>query len=707
MDELQALPSPTSLPCNSSTNPADVEFASLQLTVLNITQTTVDLTQSGLQFEFVVDPGGTGSASALILSQYSGDEPGTGSPAPSFPVEASAALGTAWTISQTPDAPCAFLAIPESGQGQLAAGASVSFVFANIAANLVPGASPVTVTVLPGSTATVAETPVVSKTGPAVAITSFTPSPLQLDPPDNQLTLTWSTVGAATCQLDWDQQDTTVVVYNGQQVSAPWTAPPQVTAQAPVTATLFQDTQFTLSAGGAAPVTAQQTVQLSPVSFTPSVVTVPPWQQFTLNWSAFTGMGISMTWQPAPNVTVASASSAGASPIQQGAPLDIYGTVVATIPAATTFFLDVTGADPPLPAQVPLNQLAVQVSTEPVSLSNFAASGPQIIDAATGQQAVTLSWTAQNAAAITITGDDGSSASPAYNASSADFTLPLPLRPVTYTITAQGNTPTGTPLTASCTVVPLPLEFGGFTAGPPAVADSATGQQAVTLSWYAQNATGFSITGTDGSAVRPPANAASALLYLPMPAVPVTYAITPEGYTPSGVLTTETVLVTPNPVGGLSLSANPLHVSDSGTPVTLSWEAAYATGFTLVGTLLNLTVSDPDFLVGNFPPDVTRFATTVSTTVTFQITASGFTAGGQDPTAAVTVTAPKREKDKDKEDLLEKQSKDHEIQTLPGLSTGESDAADPGLPGGSQQAFISPDERPDVGAHLRNDDPGA
>ena len=705
MDELQALPSPTSLPCNSSTNPADVEFASLQLTVLNIAQATVDLTQSGLQFEFVVDPGGTGSASALILSQYSGDEPGTGSPAPSFPVEASAALGTAWTISQTPDAPCAFLAIPESGQGQLAARASVSFVFANIATNLVPGASPVTVTVLPGSTATVAETPVVSKTGPAVAITSFTPSPLQLDPPDNQLTLTWSTVGAATCQLDWDQQDTTVVVYNGQQVTAPWTAPPQVTAEAPVTATLFQDTQFTLSAGGAAPVTAQQTVQLSPVSFTPSVDTVPPWQPFTLNWSAFTGMGIAMTWQPASNVTVTSASSAGGSPIQQGAPLDISGTVVATITAATTFFLDVTAADPPLPAQVPLNQLPVQVSTEPVSLSNFTASNPQIIDAGTGQQAVTLSWSAQNAAAITITGDDGSSASPAYNASSADFTLPL--RPVTYTITAQGNTPTGTPLTASCTVVPLPLEFGGFTASPPAVADSGTGQQAVTLSWYAQNATGFSITGTDGSPVSLPANASSAFLNLPMPPAPVTYTITAEGYTPSGVLTTATVLVTPNPVGGLSISANPLHVSDSGTPVTLSWEAVNATGFTLAGTLLSLTVDDPDFLVGNFPPNVTRFATTVSTTVRFQITAHGFTSGGPEPTAAVTVTAPKQEKDKEKDDLLEKQSKDHEIQTLPGTSTGESDAANPGLPGGSQQAFITPDERPDVGAHLRNDDPGA
>jgi hypothetical protein len=706
MDELQALPSPTSLPCNSSTNPADVEFASLQLTVLNIAQDTVDLTASGLQFEFVVDPGGTGSASALILSQYSGDEPGTGSPVPSFPVEASAALGTAWTISQTPDAPCAFLAIPEPGQGQLAAGASISFVFANIAANLVPGASPVTVTVLPGSTATVAETPVVSKTGPAVAITSFTPNPLQLDPPDNQLTLTWSTIGAATCQLDWDQQDTTVVVYNGQQVTAPWTAPPQVTAQAPVAATLFQDTQFTLSAGGEAPVIAQQTVQLSPVSFTPSVDTVPPWQPFTLNWSAFTGMGISMTWQPAPDgeVTVTSASSAG-SPILQGAPLDISGTVIAAITAATTFFLDVTAADPPLPAQVALNQLAVQVSTEPVSLSNFTASNPQIIDAVTGQQAVTLSWNAQNAAAITITGDDGSSASPAYNASSADFTLPL--RPVTYTITAQGNTPTGTPLTASCTVVPLPLEFGDFAAGPPAVAESATGQQAVTLSWNAQNATGFSITGTDGSAFSLAANASSAWLYLPMPPAPVTYTITAEGYTPTGVLPTAAVLVTPNLVGGLSISANPQRVARAGTPVTLSWEAANATGFTIVGILIRLGESDPEYTVGNFPPNVTRFGTTVSTTVIFQITASGFTAGGPDPTAAVTVTAPKVGKEKDKEDLLEKQSKDIEPQTLPGLSAGESDAPDPGLPGGSQRAFIEPDERPDVGAHLRNGGSGA
>jgi hypothetical protein len=700
MDELQALPSPTSLPCNSSTNPADVEFASLQLTVLNIAQATVDLTASGLQFEFVVDPGGTGSASALILSQYSGDEPGTGSPVPSFPVEASAALGTAWTISQTPGPPCAFLAIPEPGQGQLTAGASVSFVFANIAANLVPGASPVTVTVLPGSTATVAETPVVSKTGPAVAITSFTPSPLQLDPPDNQLTLTWSTVGAATCQLGWDQQDTTVVVYNGQQVTAPWTAPPQVTAEAPVTATLFQDTQFTLSAGGAAPVIAQQTVQLSPVSFTPSVYAVPPWQPFTLNWSAFTGMGISMTWQPAPNgeVTVTSASSTGESPIQQNTSLGISGTVLATITAATTFFLDVTASDPPLQAQVPLNQLAVQVSTDPVSLSNFTASSPQIINAATGQQAVTLSWNAQNAAAITITGSDGSSASPAYNASSAEFTLPLPLWPVTYTITAQGYTPTGVLPTESCTVTPLPLEFSDFTASSPVVAEPATGLQAVTLSWNAQHATGFRITGTDGSTVSLLADASSALLHLPMPPVPVTYTVTAEGY----ISTTETALVTPNRVGSLSISANPQHVGRAGTAVTLSWGAVYATGFTLVS--YSLSTNNEPYTVGNFPPNVTRLAVNMYSTASFQITAQGFTAGGPEPTAAVTVTVPKLTKELM---ALEKGPAGHETPSPAGLSPGRGDAPDTDLPSGSQQAFIGRDERPDVGAHLPDGDSGA
>jgi hypothetical protein len=693
MDELQALPSPTSLPCNSSTNPADVQFASLQLTVVNIAPAAVDLTDSGLQFEFVVDPGGTGSGSALILSQYSGDEPGTGSPAPSFPVEASAALGTAWTISQTPGAPCAFLAIPEPGAGLLAAGTSgqspgsVSFVFANIAANLVPGASPVTVTVLPGSTATVAETPVVSKTGPAVAITSFTPSSLQLDPPDNQLTLIWSTVGAASCQLDWDQQNTTVVVYNGQQVTAPWTAPPQVTAQAPVSATLFQDTQFTLTAAGAAPVTAQQTVQLSPVSFTPSVYTVPPWQPFTLNWSAFTGMGISMTWQPAPNgeVTVTSASSTGGSPIQQNAPLGISGTVVATITAATTFYLDVTASDPPLPAQVPLNQLAVQVSTDPVSLSNFTASSPQIIDAATGQQAVTLSWNAQNAAAITITGSDGSSASPAYNASSAEFTLPP--WPVTYKITAQGYTPTGVLPTESCTVTPLPLEFSDFAVSSPVVAEPATGLQAVTLSWHAQNATGFRVTGTDGSIVSLLANASSALLYLPMPPVPVTYTLTAEGY----ISITETVLVTPNRVGSLSISAHPQHVGTAGTPVTLYWGAVYATGFTL-----------DDY--GNFPPNVTQMAVKMYSTATFQITAQGFTAGGPEPTAAVTVTVPKLGKELM---ALEKGPGGHETPSPKGLSPGRGGAPDTDLPSGSQQAFIGRDERPDVGAHLRDGDSDA
>jgi hypothetical protein len=172
--------------------------------------------------------------------------------------------------------------------------------------------------------------------------------------------------------------------------------------------------------------------------------------------------------------------------------------------------------------------------------------------------------------------------------------------------------------------------------------------------------------------------------------VPVTYTITATGYTPTGVLPTDTVLVTPIPVSGLRLAASPQRVGTTPTPVTLSWAAVAATGFTLASTF---------GVIGQFPPNITQFATSVSTTVTFQVTASGFTAGAAEPTATVTVIAPKVEKDKDK-DALEKQAKDHELPSLAGPPPGPG-APDPGLPGGSQQAFISADERPDVGAHLQ------
>ena len=82
-------------------------------------------------------------------------------------------------------------------------------------------------------------------------------------------------------------------------------------------------------------------------------------------------------------------------------------------------------------------------------------------------------------------------------------------------------------------------------------------------------------------------------------------------------------------------------------------------------------------------------------------------------TARVTVTKPPKEKDKEKEkddkdkEGLEKPNKDHEVPTPPNVSPGSGDAPDAGLPSGSQQAFIGPDERPDVGAHLRDDEPGA
>lgn len=537
MNELQALLSPTSLPCNSSTDPADVQVASLQLTVVNIAQTPVDLTNSGLRIEFVVDPGGIGSASALILSQYSADQSATGSPAPTFSVEASAALGTAWTITQAQDAPCAFLAIPGAGAGQLAPSpgpgqppGSVSFVFANIAADLVPGASPVTVTVLPGSTVTVAETPLVTKTGPGLAITSFTATPLELVPPSNESVLIWSTLGAATCELTWNQSST-AVVYNGETMTSPWTAPPQVTAQAPVTTTLFQDTQFTLVAQGAAPVTAVQVVSLSQPAFNTSADTVAPYAPFTLYWSCFDGTGPSLTWQSAGEVTVTSGSG---TDIAQGSPLDISGSATAAITAATTFNMHVTAGRPPL---------SVQVSVEPVALTGFTLSDQQVIAGSpTGQQTATFTWNVQNATGLTISGG-GNAVSLPYNHTTATVDLPPPQQgPVLYTIIATGFNPTGgaTTVEETLTVVAIPVGLLSFTTNSHQV----TRPTPVRLTWSATAATGFTIVSSPGGQSFPFGANVSQFSPTPLTVPTTAYTITAHGYTGGNPEPSATVTIT-------------------------------------------------------------------------------------------------------------------------------------------------------------------
>lgn len=80
----------------------------------------------------------------------------------------------------------------------------------------------------------------------------------------------------------------------------------------------------------------------------------------------------------------------------------------------------------------------------------------------------------------------------------------------------------------------------------------------------------------------------------------------------------------------------------------------------------------------------------------------------------MTVTKPQKEhkdKDKDKEkekELLarEKGPTGRELPPNPNISL-EPDPPDEDLPSGSQQSFIGPDERPDVGGRLPDDGSGA
>jgi hypothetical protein len=183
----------------------------------------------------------------------------------------------------------------------------------------------------------------------------------------------------------------------------------------------------------------------------------------------------------------------------------------------------------------------------------------------------------------------------------------------------------------------------------------------------------------------------------------VTYTVAIQGSSPPSATA---LPVSPTQVHLTGFAVSPPQVT-RGHPVTLTWNATFATGFTVT------TVSEPSL---DFPWNAAQCQVTpMFATTTYVITAHGYTAGQSEPSRSVTVTVEKSKekekekehKDKEKEDLLEKQSKDIEPQILPGLSTGDSDAPDPGLPSGSQRAFIEPDERPDVGAHLRNDSSGA
>jgi hypothetical protein len=183
----------------------------------------------------------------------------------------------------------------------------------------------------------------------------------------------------------------------------------------------------------------------------------------------------------------------------------------------------------------------------------------------------------------------------------------------------------------------------------------------------------------------------------------VYFVIYAQGYPPPGdyvnVAESQSQPITPIAVSHVGIWASRTTVS-AGTQVTLTWSAVAATGFTLDWDL-------PRPGQQQFQANQTTYSVTVDVTTTYVITALGYTGGGQNPTAYVTVTVPKPPKEKDKEGNIEKFVGKERETPAPDASLGSGGTRGAELPSGSQQPFIGPDERPDVGAHLRDNGVGA
>jgi hypothetical protein len=724
MNGLTAVLSPTTLFITTQLD--DIQLQELELTVRNTSGADLVLSVTdALRVDFVIDQSGT-STGALLLANSAGNAFDT--------VEAAEAGGTAWQIQSVSIQPdwCSFLMAPYS-QVTLAADESIAFNFTNIAVDMLEGTSTVYVTLLDGNAGTstpLTPSPTVTKVMPPAQIVSFTanglPYDVQLSPPSNQVQIEWSTI-AANCSLVWDQTETTVVTYEGETIESPWgpvTTPPTPavplqTQNTPVTAVVFQTTQFTLTAeGGGSPVVSQLVVDPSEALLTafsgPS--TFSPFKQFQLTWQLFDNMGAALVWSDSVNQTVAVSTTAdGQSPYTSGTALSV-NTVYVTVtvptgasPEPVDFALNLTAESPPLPSSVQLaTQLHLLVGVAPVTISSFTAGPVQVVDTANGQQAVTLAWTAQNATGFILTGydtdiDTGNLIIGPLQYDSNQLTtqldLPLTVGSIKFSLTAGGYDAPTTP--SSVEVLPNQIALvTNVTASTPQI--TGPGQQTVTLNWQFQYPTHVMILasypGGSSSTPVPDASATSWPVTLPdITAGTVTFTVYGEGYPPPGdwdnSIYLEAPPITPIAVSGVVLGP-PSKQVPLDTQLTLTWSAIAATGFTL-------ELGEPQDVV-SLPASRTTYPVIVSADTTYTITALGYTGGGPNPTASVPFTVPKHLK----EDFIEKTGRIQE-KVQPGLSPGSGGTPGAELPSGSQQPFIGSDERPDVGAHLRDNDPSA
>jgi len=270
----------------------------------------------------------------------------------------------------------------------------------------------------------------------------------------------------------------------------------------------------------------------------------------------------------------------------------------------TTYTASVSGNDGSASATA-----TVTVTPAPPPTVTITAN-PAVMDAG---KSSTLTVTATNATKVTLTGTDGSS----YTVASAGGTeIVTPAATTTYTATASGFGGT-TSATATVTVVPLPTVT--ISAAPNIIQGGS--KITSTLTVTATNATGVTITGSDGSNYTLTATGGTQIV---APTATTTYTATATG--PGGVVTATAVVTVQYPAPSVTITATPMTIEATKT-ATLKVIAVNSTAVHVTGTdgsTYILTASGGTQVVSP------------SQTTTYTATANG--GGGAVATASVIVT---------------------------------------------------------------------
>lgn len=294
-----------------------------------------------------------------------------------------------------------------------------------------------------------------------------------------------------------------------------------------------------LSASATTEVKVMAASPVSVATFTASPSTIQPGGTSTLSWVVLN----------ATTVTI----SPGVGSVNAGT-----GSTQVSPAATTTYTMTATG-----PAGTVTSSVVVTVSTA-------AAPGPQILMfngsplSITAGQSSTLSWTTQNATAVTIS---GLGAEP-LNGSVSTGVLQTT---TTYTLTATG--PGGTQVTAVITIQVAPASVPQvvvFTASPQTISAGQSSQ----LCWQVIGATSISISNGIGSNLQ--GNACQTI----SPQTTTTYVLTATNA--SGQIQAS-VTVNVGSTMILSFTASPEFSPIQGGPVTLTWTTQNATSVALVG----------------------------------------------------------------------------------------------------------------------------